>query len=234
MDVAIKHLQFNHINERAITDFHTELAVMKSLKHPNIVLAMGACVHPVCLVTEFCANGSLFDVLHNKNILLTGRMKLKLAYDIVRGMNFLHTHSPIIIHRDLKSLNLLVDSDWNVKVSDFGLSRFKVSSLMTGQCGTYQWMAPEVVRGHNYTEKADVYSFGINLWEIYTRDIPYNNMIPIQAAVSVMNHGLRPQLPKTTPLEYSMLVQDCWNQNPNLRPSFHDILSKLANIDDLP
>lgn len=83
MEVAVKHLQFNNVNERAITDFHTELAVMKSLRHPNIVLAMGACVHPVCLVTEFCANGSLFDVLHNDNIVLSGRMKLKLAYDIV-------------------------------------------------------------------------------------------------------------------------------------------------------
>ena len=84
MEVAVKHLQFHHVNERAVTDFHTELAVMKSLKHPNIVLALGACVHPVCLVTEFCANGSLFDVLHNDTIVLSGRMKLKLAYDIVR------------------------------------------------------------------------------------------------------------------------------------------------------
>ena len=148
-------------------------------------------------------------------------------------MNFLHTHSPIIIHRDLKSLNILVDQDWNVKVSDFGLSRFKVSSLMTGQCGTYQWMAPEVVRGHNYTEKADVYSFGINLWEIYTRNIPYHNMVPIQAAVAVMNQGLRPVLPKTTPIEYSSLVSECWDQNPNLRPSFEVILQRLAAIEDL-
>jgi len=233
MEVAVKHLQFNHVNERAITDFHTELAVMKSLKHPNIVLAMGACVSPVCLVTEFCANGSLFDVLHNKAVELSGRMKLKLAYDAARGMDFLHTHSPIIIHRDLKSLNLLVDADWNLKVSDFGLSRFKVPTLMTGQCGTYQWMAPEVVSGHSYTEKADVYSFGINLWEIYTRQIPYHQMVPIQAAVSVMNKGLRPELPLNTPLEYATLCRECWDQNPNLRPSFEQILVRLGRIEDL-
>ena len=155
------------------------------------------------------------------------------THEKVRGMNFLHTHSPVIIHRDLKSLNLLVDSDWNVKVSDFGLSRFKVSTLMTGQCGTYQWMAPEVVRGHSYTEKADVYSFGINLWEIYTRAIPYNNVVPIQAAVAVMNQGLRPELPVNTPLEYSKLVRECWNQNSNLRPSFEEILIRLGKFEDL-
>ena len=160
-------------------------------------------------------------------------MKLKLAYDAARGMNFLHTHSPIIIHRDLKSLNLLVDEDWNLKVSDFGLSRFKVPTLMTGQCGTYQWMAPEVVRGHSYTEKADVYSFGINLWEIYTRQIPYNQMVPIQAAVAVMNKGLRPELPAHTPPTYRTLVHECWDQNPNLRPSFDQILVRLGQFEDL-
>ena len=233
MQVAVKHLQFHHVNERAVTDFHTELAVMKSLKHPNIILAMGACVSPVCLVTEFCSNGSLFDVLQNVTIELSGRMKLKLAYDAARGMNFLHTHSPIIIHRDLKSLNLLVDEDWNLKVSDFGLSRFKVPTLMTGQCGTYQWMAPEVVRGHSYTEKADIYSFGINLWEIYTRQIPYNQMVPIQAAVAVMNKGLRPELPAHTPPTYRTLVHECWDQNPNLRPSFDQILVRLGKFEDL-
>jgi serine/threonine protein kinase len=65
----------------------------------------------------------------------------------------LHSSEPIIIHRDLKSLNLLVDADWNVKVSDFGLSRFKAvtsSGLMTAQCGTFHWMAPEVIAGHKY------------------------------------------------------------------------------------
>ena len=230
VEVAVKRLKLNQVNERAVTDFHTELAVMKSLRHPNIVQAKGACVEPVCLVTEFCSNGSLFDVLHNRDIELSWRLKLKLAYDAARGMNFLHTHSPIIIHRDLKSLNLIIDGDWNLKVSDFGLSRFKVPTMMTGQCGTYQWMAPEVVGGHRYTESADVYSFGINLWEIYTRRIPHANLSPIQAAVAVMKKGLRPELPVDTPPDYAQLVRDCWAQNPLLRPSFGSILVRLGKI----
>ena len=81
---------------------------------------------------------------------------MKMALDIARGMNFLHTSNPIIIHRDLKSLNLLVDDHFTIKVADFGLSRFQANTasvLMTGQCGTFQWMAPEVIGSQNYTEK---------------------------------------------------------------------------------
>ena len=229
-EVAIKRLKMDQVNERSVTDFHTELAVMESLRHPNIVQAKGACIEPVCLVTEFCSNGSLFDVLHNQDIELTWRLKLKLAYDAARGMNFLHTHTPIIIHRDLKSLNLIIDSNWNLKVSDFGLSRFKVPTMMTGQCGTYQWMAPEVVGGHRYTESADVYSFGINLWEICTRKIPYAHLSPLQAAIAVMKEGLRPDLPNNIPLDYADLVNDCWAQNPLDRPSFATILLRFGKM----
>ena len=171
--VAVKHLQLANINEKVILDFHTEVAMIKSLRHPNIVHAMGACIDPICLVTEFCTRGSLFGILHKKTLKLPWELRLKLGMDAARGMRFLHTHKPTIIHRDLKSLNLLVDEQWTLKVTDFGLSRFKSQQLMTGQCGTFQWMAPEVVASQSYTEKADVYSFGVNLWELWTRKVPY-------------------------------------------------------------
>lgn len=191
------------MSAKAIRDFHSEVALMRALRHPNIVIFMGLVMDPVCLVTEYCHNGNLFDLLHDTiedeqgehyAVKIPWQRRVRIALDVARGMNFLHTSTPVIIHRDLKSLNILVDEKWTAKVSDFGLSRFKVlieslylikqsataHGMMTGQCGTYQWMAPEVIGGHIYTEKADVFSFGINLWELLTRKIPYDGMQPMQ------------------------------------------------------
>ena len=142
------------MNERSIRDFHGEVAMLKTLCHPNIVQFIGACCDPICLITEYCHKGNLFDVLQNAPSSLEWSLVLKLATDAARGMAFLHAHKPVIIHRDLKSLNLLVSDRWTLKVSDFGLSRFKAASVMTGQCGTYQWMAPEVIASQHYNEKA--------------------------------------------------------------------------------
>ena len=230
MSVAVKHLQLANINEKVILDFHTEVAMIKSLRHPNIVHAMGACIDPICLITEFCSRGSLFDLLQNRKLKLTWKLRLKLAMDAARGMRFLHAHKPTIIHRDLKSLNLLVDKAWTLKVTDFGLSRFKSPQLMTGQCGTFQWMAPEVVASKAYTEKADVYSFGINLWELWTRKVPYRKLHPMQVAVAVMSKGKRPDIPDDMPRQYRDLMEACWHQKPEKRPPFTEILDCLKAI----
>ena len=108
---------------------------------------------------------------------------------------------------------------------------------MTGQCGTYQWMAPEVIGGHIYTEKADVFSFGINLWELLTRKIPYDGMQPmqvsvrklckVQVAMMVHTHKKRLPIPDTCPEWYATLIKDCWDQDPDARPSFAEIIKRL-------
>ena len=239
-EVAVKKLRVSRMSAKAIRDFHSEVVLMRALRHPNIVIFMGLVMDPVCLVTEYCHNGNLFDLLHdtvddddnseNYAVKIPWQRRVRIALDVARGMNFLHTSTPVIIHRDLKSLNILVDEKWTAKVSDFGLSRFKSAAahgMMTGQCGTYQWMAPEVIGGHIYTEKADVYSFGVNLWELLTRKIPYDGMQPMQVAMMVHTHKKRLPIPDTCPEWYATLIKDCWDQDPDARPSFAEIIKRL-------
>ena len=234
-NVAVKRLltKPDGDSEKAIQDFKSEVGFMTRLRHPNIVLFMGIVPNPLCLVTEYCARGNLFDILHNSDVKLSWTLRKQMALDAARGMNFLHTSTPVIIHRDLKSLNLLVDDRWTVKVSDFGLSRFKgnsSSSLYTAQCGTFHWMAPEVIAGHRYTEKADVFSYGVNLWELLTRDTPYKDMQPMQVGLAVLNRGLRPHVPEDTPEDYAALMRACWNADPVKRPSFSQIIPALQSM----
>jgi serine/threonine protein kinase len=135
--------------------------------------------------------------------------------------------------RDLKSLNILIDARWCAKISDFGLSRFKAaapSTLYTAQCGTFHWMAPEVIKGHRYTEKADVYSFGINLWELLTRSTPFEGLQPVQVGIAVLRDGARPPIPPGAPPDYAALIQDCWQTEPEARPSFQDIIQRLKDL----
>jgi serine/threonine protein kinase len=159
---------------KTIRDFRTEAALQRTLRHPNIVSLIAVCTKPLSLVMEFVPRGNLFALLGDGAVSLDWQQRLKIALGTVKGMAYLHEQDPIIVHRDLKSLNLLLTDDLDCKVTDFGLSRFKAESdeRMTGQCGTYHWMAPEVINSENYTEKADVYSVAIILWEIYTRAIP--------------------------------------------------------------
>ncbi|CAK4886466.1 unnamed protein product [Aphanomyces euteiches] len=153
---------------------------------------------------------------------------LRFILHTAKGMSYLHNFEPPILHRDLKSPNLLVDCDYSVKISDFGLSRVKAYvQTMTGSCGTMQWMAPEVLGNEKYTEKADVFSFGILMWECLTGKCPYEGMPQIQAAQRILKNELRPAIPRSCPAYLAKLMKTCWAHDPQVRPSFLQILCAL-------
>jgi serine/threonine protein kinase len=128
--------------------------------------------------------GSIFDFLYNRRGSFQLPDVIRIASDVSKGMNYLHQIN--IVHRDLKTANLLMD-DQVVKVADFGVARVKdQSGVMTAETGTYRWMAPEVIEHLPYDHRADVFSFGIVLWELLTGKLPYEDMTPLQAAVAVV------------------------------------------------
>ncbi|GJW09939.1 serine/threonine-protein kinase STY17-like protein isoform X1 [Tanacetum coccineum] len=139
---------------------------------------------------EFMARGSIYNFLHKQNGSFKLPLLLKIAIDISKGMSYLHQNN--IIHRDLKTANLLMDEHEVVKVADFGVARVQTQSgVMTAETGTYRWMAPEVIEHKPYDHKADVFSFAIVLWELLTGEFPYSYLTPLQVAVGVVQQSLR-------------------------------------------
>ncbi|KAJ6730608.1 SERINE/THREONINE-PROTEIN KINASE TNNI3K-RELATED [Salix viminalis] len=139
-------------------------------------------VRMMFLLAEFMPGGSLYDYLHKNHNILELHQVLKFVIDVCKGMEYLHQKN--IIHRDLKTANLLMDTQNVVKVADFGVARFQnQGGVMTAETGTYRWMAPEVINHLPYDQKADVFSFAIVLWELVTAKVPYDSMTPLQAAL---------------------------------------------------
>jgi len=229
-EVAVKVLNPENFNQNAWSEFKQEIYMLREVDHPNIVRFIGSCTKPpqFYIITECMSRGSLFDFLHNEHNVLDLPTILKFALDICRGMSYLHQKG--IIHRDLKSANLLLGKDHVVRVADFGLARFQdEGGAMTAETGTYRWMAPEVINHQPYDNKADVYSFAIVLSELMTSKIPYTTMSPLQAAVGV-RQGLRPQVPENAHPRLLILMQRCWEALPSNRPSFADIITELEDI----
>ncbi|XP_024634910.2 serine/threonine-protein kinase STY46 [Medicago truncatula] len=230
-DLAIKVLKQESLDENIHREFSQEVYILSKIQHRNVVKFVGACTKPpnLCLVTEYLSGGSMYDLLHKQKTVLALPSLLKVAIDVSEGMKYLHQND--IIHRDLKSANLLIDKTGVVKVADFGVARVRNrSGIMTAETGTYRWMAPEVIEHKPYDHKADVFSFAIVLWELLTRKLPYEHLSPLQAAVGVVQKGLRPKIPRHCHPKLVELLQWCWQQDPSLRPSFSEILEFLLHI----
>ncbi|GAV72658.1 ACT domain-containing protein/Pkinase_Tyr domain-containing protein [Cephalotus follicularis] len=229
-DVAVKILRSEHLNAALEDEFAQEVAILREVRHENVVRFIGACTKSpnLCIVTEYMPGGSLYDYLHkNANVLKLSQL-LKFAIDVSKGMEYLHQNN--IIHRDLKTANLLMDTHNVVKVADFGVARFQnQKGVMTAETGTYRWMAPEVINHQPYDQKADVFSFAIVLWELMTAKVPYDYMTPLQAALGV-RQGLRPDLPENSHPKLLDLMQRCWEAVPDKRPAFSEIIVELESL----
>ncbi|XP_043718271.1 probable serine/threonine-protein kinase DDB_G0282963 isoform X2 [Telopea speciosissima] len=233
-DVALKVYFANEYHEGILLDYKKEIGIMLRLRHPNVLLFMGAVYSPerLAIVTEFLPRGSLFKTLQRNNLSLDMRRRLRMALDVARGMNYLHNRNPPIVHRDLKSSNLLVDKNWTVKVGDFGLSKLKDATFLTAKSGggTPQWMAPEVLRNEPSDEKSDVFSFGVILWELMTESIPWAHLNSLQVVGVVGFMDRRLDIPEGLDPRVSSIIHDCWQSDPDCRPSFKDIIIRTREL----
>jgi serine/threonine protein kinase/ABC-type glycerol-3-phosphate transport system substrate-binding protein len=222
-------------------EFLTKIRPVSQLRHPCITTVMGVIVKsgyesaqcmPItgqpALVVEYMSNGSLRDLLHNQCVPLDTDMALPMIRDIVQGMRFLHAGRRPVVHGDLKSSNVLVDSNFRAKVADFGIS------LRAGAAGSPYWMAPELLRGESSTKMSDVYAFGITLWEVLTRKEPYADLQALYTKASVLamvqDRTLRPDIQGIQRKDLLLLMQECWAEDPAARPTFEAIEALLVPL----
>ncbi|MCO5574628.1 hypothetical protein L7F22_028417 [Adiantum nelumboides] len=234
--------------------FRQEVAVWHKLDHPNVTKFIGASmgngdlqipsheqgadgfVHVAsnvcCVVVEYLAGGTLknFLIRHIRKK-LTFKAVMQLALDLSRGLSYLHSQS--IIHRDVKSENMLLDRKMILKIADFGVARVEAQNPkdMTGETGTLGYMAPEVLAGKPYNRKCDVYSFGICLWETYCCDMPYPDLSFAEMTSAVVKQNLRPEIPKCCPSALATVMKKCWDANPDKRPTMEEVVHMLEAID---
>ena len=216
-----------------------EVLTLCRLRHPNLLLFMGWCADPPLIATEFMRRGSLHSILRANGGHLGAPRTHHAAVSVAKGMQYLHSRSPPILHLDLKSPNILVDDKWRVKIADFGLARARRNTLVSGRSGfhgTPEWMAPEMLRAEDYDEKADSYSYGVVLWELLAARTPWNELHPMQVVAVVGYSDRRLTLPpeardfageNLVTRAIADLFWECASKSPRARPGFDEILERL-------
>ncbi|WCJ20956.1 Protein kinase superfamily protein [Euphorbia peplus] len=257
-DVAVKLLDWGEEGHRSDAEiaslraaFTQEVAVWHKLDHPNVTKFIGAtmgsseCINiqtdnghigmpsnVCCVVVEYCPGGALKSYLiKNRRRKLAFKVVVQLALDLARGLSYLHSEK--IVHRDVKTENMLLDKTRTLKIADFGVARMEASNPndMTGETGTLGYMAPEVLNGNPYNRKCDVYSFGICLWEIYCCDMPYPDLSFSEVTSAVVRQNLRPEIPRCCPSALANVMKRCWDANPDKRPEMEEVVFMLEAID---
>ncbi|XP_049542294.1 mitogen-activated protein kinase kinase kinase 13-A isoform X2 [Anopheles darlingi] len=206
----------------------TDIKHLRKLDHENIVKFKGVCTQEpaFCIIMEYCPYGPLHKLLQDNGGIITPQQLVSWSHQIALGMQYLHSHK--IIHRDLKSPNILIGDNEVIKISDFGTSReWNEISTKMSFAGTVAWMAPEVIRNEPCNEKVDIWSYGVVLWELLTGEVPYKNVDSSQIIFGVGNNSLYLPIPGSCPEGFKLLIKQCWSAKPRNRPSFKIILQHL-------
>ncbi|XP_024018778.1 serine/threonine-protein kinase STY13 [Morus notabilis] len=259
-DVAVKVLDWGEDGLATTAEtaamrasFRQEVAVWHKLDHPNVTKFVGASMgasdlkippknpsdgyssHPskaCCVVVEYLPGGTLKQFLiRNRRKKLAFKVVIQLALDLSRGLSYLHSKK--IVHRDVKTENMLLDAHRNLKIADFGVARVEAQNPrdMTGETGTLGYMAPEVLDGKPYNRRCDVYSFGICLWEIYCCDMPYPDLSFADISSAVVRQNLRPEIPRCCPSSLANIMRKCWDGNADKRLEMDEVVRLLEAID---
>ncbi|XP_042357725.1 mitogen-activated protein kinase kinase kinase 21 isoform X2 [Plectropomus leopardus] len=218
-----------------------EAKLFSMLQHPNIIKLEGVCLKEpnLCLVMEYARGGTLNRALTGRRI--PPHILVNWAVQIARGMLYLHEEAVVpIIHRDLKSSNILllekIENDdigrKTLKITDFGLAREWHKTTKMSAAGTYSWMAPEVIKSSLFSKGSDVWSYGVLLWELLTGEVPYRGIDGLAVAYGVAVNKLTLPIPSTCPEPFAKLMEECWDQDPHVRPSFSCILEQLSAIEE--
>uniref|UniRef100_A0AAR2ILR1 Tyrosine-protein kinase n=1 Tax=Pygocentrus nattereri TaxID=42514 RepID=A0AAR2ILR1_PYGNA len=224
--VAVKACRENLPPEHK-NKFLMEARILKQYDHPNIVKLIGVCTQkqPIYIIMELVQGGDFLSFLRTEGHNLKPKMLIKMAENVASGMEYLESKK--CIHRDLAARNCLVGEESVVKISDFGMSRQEQDGVYSATGGMRQipvkWTAPEALNYGRYTSESDVWSFGVLLWETFSRGItPYTSMNNQQTRDEV-ERGYRMPAPTGCPDEIYALMCRCWQYDPRHRPSFQKI-----------
>jgi len=232
--VAVKVITSFTCTPESLKSFREEVTNCNSIRSRYVVPFLGACVQEpnLAMVMELMSGGSLSALLRSP-VELSWSVRLTMLEEIAFGINVLHSNKPTIIHRDLKCANVLLDEHHHCKLADFGFAIVKEDSTSkTGVAsgGTLAWMAPELFSLRpKFSTKSDIYAFGMIMWEIAARKIPYQDAHP-QVIQHCVLEGEREEIPVGCPDGYSRLMQKCWDAAPSERPNVAHILETISGI----
>ncbi|OWY99606.1 TKL protein kinase [Phytophthora megakarya] len=209
---------------------------MATMEHPHIVKFIGVAwesLSDLYCVTEFMTGGDLRSLLntYHKDRTPQGMdaNKIEIVYQVAYALTYLHSLDPVVLHRDLKSRNILLSERLDAKITDFGTSRTRSDETMTVGVGSWMWMAPEVMLGGHYDEKADVYSLGVVLAELDTHELPYSHAkrggLSEAAMMQMLSMGkLRVRFSEFTDPTTIAFAESCVNLDPKERPTAAEVL----------
>ncbi|XP_062861737.1 mitogen-activated protein kinase kinase kinase 20 isoform X2 [Trichomycterus rosablanca] len=223
--------QDKEVAVKKLLKIENEAEILSVLSHRNIIQFYGAILEApnYGIVTEYASGGSLYEYLSSdasEEIIM--KQIMTWATEIAKGMHYLHAEAPVkVIHRDLKSRNVVMTADKVLKICDFGASKFHSHTTHMSLVGTFPWMAPEVIQSLPVSETCDTYSYGVVLWEMLTREIPFKGLEGLQVAWLVVEKNERLTIPSSCPASFANLMRRCWETDPVKRPLFKEILSIL-------